>query len=85
MITPEQSEQVRKKMEVTSSRINDALDSHSSHSRSVGIKYESNPDDRCPRCGSGLKRKVGKPNGVQRWECILCNFHYMEKEMRENE
>jgi len=57
MITPEQSEQVRKKMEVISSRINDALDSHSSHSRPVGIKHESNPDDRCPRCGSGLSVK----------------------------
>jgi hypothetical protein len=83
MITVEQSERTRKRLEAISERISQSLDHNASPRNSVGIKYETNPDDRCPKCSSGLKRKSGFKNGIQRWECLICHMHYFEKEIRE--
>lgn len=80
MNTIEESERLRKRMEAISERINSSLDHSCPQYRSVGIKYENNPEDSCPKCGSGLKRKHGHKDGVQRWECLICHFHYFEKD-----
>jgi tRNA(Ile2) C34 agmatinyltransferase TiaS len=74
----QQSERFRKKMEAISERINTELDHSCPQYHSVGIKYENNPEDRCPRCGSGLKSKAGFVKGRQRWKCLICGSHFIE-------
>jgi hypothetical protein len=81
MITAGESEQIRKRMERISERVNNALDRHSIRGPVVGIKYESNPDDQCPKCQSGLKRKYGFKRGKQKWQCLCCWNVYIEKEI----
>jgi transposase-like protein len=76
----EQSERLRKKMESISERINNELDHSCPQYHSVGIKYENNPEDRCPRCGSGLKRKHGFVKGKRKWQCLICWRVYFEKD-----
>lgn len=68
----EQSERFRKRMEAISQEINSELDHCSPQNHAVGIKYENDPEDRCPRCGNGLKRKHGFIKGVQKWQCLCC-------------
>ena len=80
MNTIEQSEQIRKRMKAISEKINNSLDQYSSPRNSVGIKYENDPTDRCPHCGSGLKTRSGHKDGKQRWACVICHRKYFEKE-----
>jgi hypothetical protein len=76
----EQSEEFRKRIQAISERINSDLNHSCPQYHSVGIKYESNPDLSCPRCGNGLKRKAGFVKGKQRYQCLVCWRVYLEKE-----
>jgi hypothetical protein len=74
-----ESEEIRKRMQRYSEQINCGLDSQS-HCSLAGLRYEHDPDQCCPRCGSGLKRKFGIVKGRQKFQCISCWRIYFERE-----
>jgi hypothetical protein len=89
MNTREEPEEIRKRMKYLSERVNNALDHYYSHNRSVGILYEDSIPERCPRCGSGLKRKDGSIKGkqgqrLQRYQCLICYRNYFEREDKDD-
>jgi hypothetical protein len=78
MNTVKQFEQIRKKMEAISERVNSDLGEPEKPRPYSGIQFSD--DNKCPACDSPLRTKYGIIKGLQRWRCVECGKQFYGEE-----